>query len=204
MFLSAASTGANALARRKQEGARRSALSGERRRQAGFDREIGGLNTRSQDRYLDFAGQEAETAKRLGDYLAAQSVVGPTDPNVMAPSRNAIVTREAANRSADAAQFVGQQGRALGTMRAFGDLLGDIGLQQGRDASQIGQLAGFKRASTGILPFELEAAAQRGKGLQTLADILAAASQVTGNIGSNPALGKQGVSARFGDIFNRR
>lgn len=194
LFLLAAGTGANALAQQKANSARQNATQAERIRQMALDREAQALNTQSQDRFQDFGAKQDMKAKTLGDYFVKEST-GP-DPNasagsVMPTSTSSIVLGEQGRQMADASAFTGQQGRALGDLRAFGDLLGDTSRLQGRDASLIDQIGGFKKGSASILPYELDAAAQKGGGLRMLGDILGMA----GSIGSGMGGGIPGLEA---------
>ncbi|AAL44650.1 hypothetical protein EN41_19925 [Agrobacterium tumefaciens] len=61
---------------------------------------------------------------------------------------------------------------ALGRLRAFGDVLGENSRLQARDASQIGQIGGFKRGSSNVMAYELDAANQKGNGLKLFGDAL--------------------------------
>jgi hypothetical protein len=197
------STVANAAAARQAAKARDNALAAERIRQGALDREAQALNASSQDRFQDFEGKQGEKAKGLGDYFATAETSAPPDPgvaNALAASvspvaSNDIVTRENAKQLGRAKAFTDQQAGALGELRSFGDLLGDTSRAQGRDASLLGQIGGFKRGSSNILPLELDAAAQKGSGLRLLGDILGG----VGSIGINAGLtGGGGLGKLFG------
>jgi hypothetical protein len=173
--LTAGSTVANANAVRQENRARDEALTAERIRQGGFDRETQALNTQSQERYQDFGAQREAKATALGDYFAPPPA--PTEANAMAgtampSSTNSIVTQEMEKKSNEARAFTDQQGQALAELRAFGDLLGDTSRLQARDAGQIGQISGFKGGSSNILPLELNAAAEKGRKSRLIGDIL--------------------------------
>lgn len=184
--LSVGSTVANAAGARKAAKARDSALAAERIRQGGLDREAQALNTTSQDRYTDAEAKTDEKAKALGDFFTAEAPgqganVGAA--SVMPTATNDIVTQEIAKKSGQAKQFTDQQGNALASMRAFGDVLGDTGRLQARDASEIGQIGGFKRGSADVLPLELEEASKKGAGLRLLGDILGGVGGIALNAG---------------------
>lgn len=167
-------------------------LAAERTRQNGLDQQAQALNTQSQDRYQDFSGQQEQKASDLGQYFTDQKIENANDNqaatqelNVPQSGSNVVVQEEQKQRGkADA--YGAQQGAALGNLRSFGDLLGGIGREQARDAGEIGQINGFKRGSSNVLPFELEGANSAGAGAQTFGDILGLAGSV--------ALGK-GLSA---------
>lgn len=170
--LSAASAGLNAAAQSKVTNARNDALSAERIRQQGYDQEAAALNTKSQDRYEKFEPQQAAKAKSLGDFFTQQAVPQPQAAEAIAPtSSNITVQAEAAERG-KAKAFTDRTGQALGELRSFGDVLGGLSRLQARDASQVGQIGGFKKGSSAVTAYELEAANSKGNGLKTFGDIL--------------------------------
>lgn len=175
--LTAGSTVANTIAANQQAKARDSALAAERIRQGKLDQENEALNQTSRDRYQDFQGQQNERGSQLGDYFT-ENEANAADANQQAvqsmlpTSGSDITVREDQKQSGLAKAFTDQQGQALGQLRAFGDVLGSIGRDQARDASQIGQINSFKRGSSGILPLELEAANEKGSGARMFGDLL--------------------------------
>lgn len=195
------STVANNNAANQAASARNDALAAERIRQGGFDEQAQALNTRAQDRFQD-AGAKTEAKKQaLGDYFAAPSpTAGAANEAMGLPEvANNVVTREMAKKSGEAQGFVGQQGEALAEMRAFGDFLGDTSRMQGRDASEVGQVGGFKRGSSNIMPLELDAASQQGAGARFLGDILGGLGGIALNAGlTGGSLGGGGVGKLFG------
>lgn len=177
IVLTAGSTVANTIAANQQAKARDQALAAERIRQGKLDRENEALNQTSRDRYQDFEGQQQERGSKLADYFT-ENEANTADANQQAvqdmlpTSGSNITVREQAKQSGLAKAFTDQQGQALGNLRAFGDVLGGIGRQQARDASSIGQINSFKRASSGIVPLELEAANEKGAGARLFGDLL--------------------------------
>jgi len=190
--LTVGSTVANTVAQNKIRAARDNAMAAERMRQNKFDQESDALNVRSQDRYQDFGGQQDQRASELGDYFTGQQIeaadanAAATQETTVPQSGSNITVQEEAKQRGQAREFTDNQGEALGDLRSFGDLIGTIGRGQARDASQIGQIGGFKRGSSNVLPFELEAANGAGAGAQMFGDIL--------GLGGSVALGK-GLSA---------
>ncbi|WP_157384510.1 hypothetical protein [Nitratireductor soli] len=158
--------------------ARDQALAAERIRQRGFDQEADALNLQSRERYDDFDDQQTERGDELGEYFTDQQIENANENAVAAQemvvpqSSSNITVREEQKQRGKANAFSDQQGEALGDLRAFGDLLGGIGREQARDAGQIGQIGGFKRGSSSIVPLELEAANSAGAGLNMLGDVL--------------------------------
>lgn len=175
--LTAGSTVANTIAANQQRKARDSALAAERIRQGKLDRENEALNLTSRERYQDFGTQQDERGSQLADYFT-ENEANAADANqqavqAMLPTSGSDITvREEQKQSGLAKAFTDQQGQALGQLRAFGDVLGSIGRDQARDASQIGQINSFKRGSSGILPLELEAANEKGGGARMFGDLL--------------------------------
>lgn len=187
LVLTAGSTVANTIAAKKVDKARAEAMAAERVRQGKLDQENEALNLQSRERYTDFEGQQDERGSKLGDYFteneaaAAQSNQQAVD--AMLPTSGSKITVQEANKQSGLAKaFTDQQGQALGQLRAFGDVLGSIGREQARDAGTIGQINSFKRASSGIVPLELEVANGAGNGARLFGDIL--------NLGGSFALNK--------------
>lgn len=139
----------------------------------------------AQDRYTGFEAQREEKAAALGDYFAppAENSEANNAAAALPSGANSIVTREMAKKTGEAQAFTDQQGAALASLRSFGDMLGDTSRLQGRDASLVGQVGGFKRGSSNVLPLELEAAAQKGQGLRVLGDILGGIGGISLNAG---------------------
>jgi hypothetical protein len=187
LVMTAGSTVANTIAANKVDKARAEAMATERIRQGQLDRENDALNEGSRNRYDDFEGQQDESASKLGDYFteneaaAAQNNQSAVDA-MLPTSGSKITVQEAGKQSGLAKAFTDQQGNALGQLRSFGDVLGGIGREQARDAGSVGQINSFKRASSGIVPLELEAANSAGAGARMFGDIL--------NIGGSLALNK--------------
>lgn len=195
--LTAGSTVVNTMAASRVQKARDQALAAERIRQSGFDQEAQALNTASQDRYQNFQEQEGQRASELGQYFSDQRV-GQDQANQAATAEQTapqsgsdITVREEQKQRGKARDFTNQQGQALGQLRSFGDVLGEIGRFQSRDASQIGQIGGFKRGSSAIVPLELDEANHAGDGLKLFGDLL--------NLGGGFALNK-GLSGGAGAV----
>src|SRR6185295_2674600 len=185
MALTAGSTVMNTMANNKVAKARSQAMQAERERQAKLDTEAQALNTTSQDRYKGFGADMEKRGTELGDYFAeplpATDATGA--PTELAPQSDSVITQqETAKQKGEAAKFTGQQAKALGSLRSFGDYLGGVSRLQARDAGTIGQIGGFKKGSADVVPFELDAASHKGDQLKAFGDIL--------NFGGQLALGK--------------
>lgn len=183
--LSVGSTVANSVAASREAKARDAALGAERVRQRGLDQEAQAINARSQDSFENFDTKQEAKAASLGDYFASEvpSPANTAAASVMPTATNDIVTREMSKQSGEAKQFTDQQAGALAQLRAFGDLLGDNSRAMARDGSEIGQIGGFKRGSSNIVPLELEAASQKGRGARVLGDLLGGVGGIAVNAG---------------------
>ena len=179
--LTGLATGANYMGNQKVESARNDALEAERIRQQGLDQQAAALNLQSQDRYQGFEKKQDERAGSLADYYTQQQAEAPAASALPASASNITVAAENKARG-KAKDRTNQIGTALGELRSFGDLLGDTSRLQARDASQIGQIGGFKRGSSNILGMELDEANNAGDDYRLFGDIAG-------------SLGKVGVSA---------
>lgn len=172
--LTAGSTVMNAIGQNKAAKARDDALGAERVRQGALDQEASAVNVGSQNRYQGIEAKRESKAKEIGDYVAGQSIEAGKAAQEQAapPSSSNIVVREEKDQRKQADAFTDKTGAALGEMRAFGDLLGGISLDQARDASLVGQIGGFKRGSSSVVPYELDEASHAGDSAKMFGDIL--------------------------------
>lgn len=181
--LTGLSSGLNYAAQSKVQNARDDAMAAERIRQGTLDQEAQALNAQSQDRYQDFQGQEDQKAAQLADYFTGQEVAAPSAEAAIPASSSNITVREEQKQRGKATEFTNRTGNALGELRAFGDLLGDVSRLQARDAGQIGQIGGFKRGSSGVLGYELDEAGQAGNGMKLFADLAGGAGSIATSAG---------------------
>jgi hypothetical protein len=177
--LSAGSTALNTVANNKAASARADALRAERTRQSGLDQQADAVNARSQGRYENFDEKQAQTASDLGSYLAAQTTpeAAPAETAPIADTSQ-ITVQEEARQKGKARASTDATAVSLGNLRSFGDLLGEISRGQARDAGEIGQIGGFKAGYANVLPYDLEAAANKGAGLRTFADLAGGAGSL--------------------------
>ncbi len=95
------------------------------------------------------------------------------------PQSSSNITVQADTKArGDARAFTDKTGRALGDLRSFGDLMGELGRGTARDAGYVGQIGGFKKGSSAVLPHELEAANSKGSGMKMLGDVLGGIGKV--------------------------
>ena len=199
--LTAGSTVANTIGANRAAKARDQALAAERIRQGGLDQEAMALNTEAQDQYQDFGAKQDETSSKLGEYFTEQKIENATGNAAAAgqmlvpQSGSAAVVREEGKQRAGADAFSDQQGAALGELRAFGDLIGSTGRENANTFGQIGQIGGFKRGSSNIVPLELDQASRAGDGARMIGDVL--------NLGGSFALSKGlGGAAKAADPWS--
>jgi len=169
-------------------------MAAERIRQQGLDQQADTINAQSQDRYQNFEGQQADKAASLADYFTGQEVTPPTEEAALPTSSNNLVVREANKQKAEAKSFTDKTGTALGSLRSFGDLLGDTSRLQARDAGAIGQIGGFKRGSSNVLGYELEDANSAGNGMKLFGDLAGG----FGGLALNAGLSGGTLSSLFG------
>jgi len=181
--LSAASAAANGAAQSKVQRARDDAMAAERIRQNGLDQEAAALNTKSQDNYQDFETKQDETSTKLADYFTGQDVPEPSPEAALPTTSSNITVQEEAKQRGLAKDFTNKTGTALGELRAFGDLLGQNSRLQARTGMEIGQIGGYKRGSSNVLSYELDAANSKGQGMRMLGDILGGAGSLATNVG---------------------
>lgn len=183
--LTAASTVANTVAANQVQKARNDALAAERIRQQGYQREADAANLHARTEYQDFGGQQDERGKQLGDYFQQQTIdentanqqAAEAQANAVLPDASGIVVAEDKKQADNARDFTNAQATALGNLRSFGDLMGEKGRVQARDAMTVGQIGGFMKGSSSVLPYELEAANNAGRGANFLGDLLGMGSQ---------------------------
>lgn len=188
IVMTAGSTIANTIAANKVDKARADAMAAERIRQGRLDQENAALNETARDRYTDFGSKQEDSASKLSDYFTENEAAAAQNDqqavDAMLPTSGSEITVQEANKQSGLAKaFTDQQGQALGKLRSFGDVLGGIGREQARDAGSIGQINSFKRASSGIVPLELEAANSAGNGMKLFGDILGAGGSLALNSG---------------------
>lgn len=177
--LTLGSLAANSAASGQVADARNDALNAERIRQRGLQQETDALNAQSQDRYKGFEGQQEKRGGELADFYKGETAAAVDGaPKAMPASSSNVTVQEQGKQQVKSGKFNDQQAGALGDLRSFGDLMGGIGRLQARDASQIGQINGFRRGSSNLLPLDLDAASSAGGGMGTLGDILGAGGQL--------------------------
>ncbi|MDB5616219.1 hypothetical protein [Tardiphaga sp.] len=163
----------NGSAQDKVNAARDKVTQDERARQQALSGEADKINDGSIGRYGNFDTQLADKSSQLASFFKTP-VTTPTTPNTVAalpPTSGGIVDREIADKTGIADAYVNHQADSLGNLRSFGDLFGGIQRSQAHDATMVGQLGGFKRASSGVEALELDNANRAGNSQKMWADI---------------------------------
>jgi hypothetical protein len=198
--LSAGSMVANSIAQDNVQSARNAAIRAENARQDRLDRQAREITTKDREAFDDFKGKQDEKAADLGAYYADASDTVNEGPALPAARGDIIVQADKkAKGKADA--FNLQQSNALGNLRSFGDVMGEINRMQGRDAAKIGQLGSFKQGSANVLPLELDAANRAGGLPAMLGDLLGFGGSVAIGQGLRADQGIFGDDGILGSLF---
>lgn len=91
-----------------------------------------------------------------------------------------VVKGEADRAIARADASTAQQAGAKAQLDSFGDVDQGNAISAGRNMDILKMLGNFSQGSQAVLPYELQAAQQRGAGKRTLADMLRAGSSIAG------------------------
>lgn len=173
LLLSGGSVIANSMAANAQAKAQAAAMEAERIRQRQYDTESYALNDASRNRYEDFQTQQADRSSQLADMFKSTTDAPPAEPVAALPqSSSNLVVQNDAKQSADAKAKTNAQADRRGAVESFGDLFGTISRAQGRDAGQLGMIGSLRRGSQNVLPLELQAAQEKGRGWMLLGDLL--------------------------------
>lgn len=181
---------ANKIGSDKAASAVNAANQAERIRQKRFDDEQAALTAQSLGRYDDVQGQQDKAAADLTGMFTQAMDDAPATPIAALPqsSSNLVVQNETNARNTARSEAT-DRARRLGEFRGFGDALGGIQRMQGRDNSQLELIGSMRRGSQGVLPMELDAASQKGRGWMMLGDLLNLGSSVL----TGPALLGKGL-----------
>lgn len=178
--LTAAGMGANYIGAKKADNATADVLRAERTRQSALDDQAFAINDQARDRYADIAPQQDAKAADLAEMFTTAGDNAPAFGP--APSADSITVQQEAKAKEKSKAYTDKVGTARGQMLSLGDLFGDIGVEQAQDMSTLNAINSQKRGSQGVLPFELDAAGQKGQGWRLTGDIL-------GGLGSVASMG---------------
>lgn len=149
-----------------------------------FDSSKAALERPAQDLALADA-----VAKRQAALLDTVSRGGGMATPVGAGSAPQNVKAEAARRMNDALVAGRETAKRLGTLSGFGDLQFDNSVKMNDSSRRIGLQGNLAQGSAAVLPWELEAANQKGAGRRMFGDILGAGgnlSMMAGLAGLDP------------------
>ncbi|HRP25391.1 hypothetical protein [Thauera sp.] len=191
LALTAGGIGANYMGAKAADRAQADAMAAERIRQGRFDQEADATNARSQNRYENIEEQRGDKADELADMFLADAGAAP---QVLDTPTNTITVSRTDDEKAKRREYTDQQGRARAELLSLGDLFGDIGVGQARDMTQLSGIGGMRRGSQGVLPLELDAAAQKGAGWRLAGDVMGG----LGSIATMGALGGASLPGIFG------
>ena len=186
--LTVAGTAAQAAGANRAKKAMQGAQSAERIRQKGLQDQSAAVQSANEGRSTrneqDSMQGRAE-AERQADYAAAteaaQAPVATTGENLAGDqSANAIIAAEQDKAKANALGYAGQQGNAKAGLQGFYDLQLGNALANSRAAQEQARLGNFMRGSSDVLGLEMQAASQKGQGLQTLGSLLNTAGGIAG------------------------
>lgn len=166
----------NGIGASKADKARSASIAAEMQRQRAFDAEADAINKGARERYVGFGDNMAERAGTLGDMFKSSTVASA--PGGLPATGSKFVSDVLADRMAATKAYGNQQSEALGELRSFGDLLGEVNRSQARDGGYIGQIGGFKRGSAAVNALELDAASHAGDKYKFWGDVLGGASKV--------------------------
>lgn len=190
---SVGAAGLGAAANGQVGAARHAAEMAELQRQSRWDDQIRQLQQQSLGRFDDFAPKMSERAGSVADFYKASGGALPSSgvtAGVLPQSDNVALLKEGGRQMGKVDAFNTQQGKALGNLRSFGDIMGNANRGMAIDNGFISGINSEKQGSASILASELEAANKAGDGLKTFADILG-------------GLGKVGMTAGLGGGWDK-
>lgn len=201
LALAAASAAANYAGQKKTDKARAIALEEARKLREEKSDEAAAAAKKTADLFADTEGKEAAAAQEQeAQYTEAtqgaeaQATLADIVSNAAPSGATSYVAEEKA-ASDKTKSRLGKRGASMAKLNAFGDVM------VGNEIASAKNRADIARAGTtmlgwqqNVLPLQLEAANLKGRNLHTLADVLQAASMVTG-MASMTAPAGQGAQA---------
>ena len=186
--LTVAGTTAQAAAANKAKKAMAGAANAERIRQRGYNQSSEAALEESKsfsEKSLQDKRMEESVADRQAAYAAdaeaARAPVAAVGQNIAGDqSGNAVVQAESSRRTGDAIGAALQRGNAMANMQGFNDLQLGNALYNNRISQRQNLLGSFMKGSADVLPFEMQAASQKGQNLATLGQLLNTAGMITG------------------------
>jgi hypothetical protein len=188
LALTAAGTAASSAGARKAQKAQAGAREAERLRQKGYQSEA---DARAEENFTktgkdatDAGMKNAEDERKAASDEAVANVRAPVEAagaNLAGDSAAArLVEGENAAQAAKGLGYAIQQGAAKAKLAGFNDVGFENAISNARTNQDLARIANFAKGSSDVLPYELEAAAQKGRGLRTLGSVLSTAGTVAG------------------------
>lgn len=187
----AAGTGMQMAAQSQQRRAANNAVTAEMGRQSGFqnqaaqafEKTAGGQTRESQD--------DARVVAQANRARAYQDVSGPGFAALPTGGGEVprVIQNEMSGRAAENAAFRSQQEDALSRLMRDNDWGLQNAIILNRGAEQQGMIENFRRGSMGALPFELQSASNKGKGLEMAGQLTSGAGTLLGLGGALGAFG---------------
>lgn len=166
---------ANMFADRKRREAAQLAQRNADLTDAAYAQQAQGVNANALGRYSDFGGNLATESRSLGDYFSGAAAPGGSGSTVFLSSpstpSSGVLAGERAKQLGETSAFTGQQGRALGGLRAFDTTLGTANRGVARDAQSLAQILSNRKNVLNLLPRQLADAENAGGFAGTLADL---------------------------------
>lgn len=189
MGVMAAGTGLQMKAQSKQDKARAEAMKAERLRQDGISKQA---QSQFADQLATFSGtkQQAATDKRqadqdalnaaaTGDYNASD--LAPSDLMNLTGGTNDAISNEIMRGLAEGQDRAGRKS----AFDAYGRAGTDLNRSIRKTNSDLGNLASFASGSANVLPYELQAANQKGRTMSTIGQLLGSVGSIGAMYGAN-------------------
>ena len=202
-----ASAGASYAGNRKSQKAMEGAVAAESERQRKFREQQSGIldvstKNRSAARTKEEMALDAAKANTEANAALAANTADATDqPTAVAPSAASSqnvtdsYSREDARAGARSRDEIGRKS----ALNAFNNVMSAQAINNTKYAQDSAVLANMSQGSLAVMPYELQAAAKKGEGLQTLSKVLSLASIYSGY---QAGIGKPLGPASWGELFN--
>jgi hypothetical protein len=196
--IGAAASIGSVLAKQKQQSeikqAQGQALGSERRRQGEYEEEAGAEFAKA---LAGFQGTRQADLQTGAVQQRSNQLQGALTTPTAAPSPNAprVVQTALARRIQEAIGEGRDHAKRTARLGAYGDRSLENSINLARSGSILGMLGNFSAGSSGVLPWELQAALGEGQQWGTFGDILGAIAPVAGAAGGAAAAGSGGAAA---------
>jgi hypothetical protein len=188
--LTLAGTGATMAGQQQAQGAQKRVANAEASRQQAFNTSMFGNLDQSIDRAnADRVRSDVTeaSAKRGEANKPSATAFNPNTDLLSGQGEQSGAVRNAVVQGTDTALgTAGAEADAKARLGGWTDAFRNLAVDQGRRAEQIAMEGGFARASSNLLPLELQAAAQKGSGTRAAGSLLTGLGSVVGMGASVP------------------